>query len=171
VETVVSAARLGRSISLPQISPDGRFLTFCGHDYGSFPIFQPGSDLYMLDLSLFGTPAQSAPRRLDEINSPRSDSYHTWSSNGRWILSSSKRDDGLFARLYIAHLGANGRFDKPFVLPQRDPEFYASCLMTYNRPEFLAEPLTVSDAELARAINSAVGSAPAGSAEPWPPMP
>ena len=170
VETVVAAARLGKSISLPQISPDGRFLMFCGHDYGSFPIFQPSSDLYMLDLSLVGTPGEAAPRRLDEINSPRSDSYHTWSSNGRWVLFSSKREDGLFARLYIAHLEAGGRFGKPFVLPQQDPEFYGRCLMTYNRPELLAEPVTVSAAELARAMNSAAGSAPAASGEPWQPL-
>jgi hypothetical protein len=170
VETVVAAARLGKSISLPQISPDGRLLMFCGHDYGSFPIFKPSSDLYMLDLSLVGTPGETAPRRLDEIDSPRSDSYHTWSSNGRWVLFSSKREDGLFARLYIAHLGDGGRFGKPFVLPQRDPEFYGRCLMTYNRPELLAEPVTVSAAELARAMNSATGSAPAASDEPWQPL-
>jgi hypothetical protein len=171
VETVVAAARLGKSISLPQISPDGRFLMFCGHDYGSFPIFQPSSDLYMLDLSLVGTPGEAAPRRLDEINSPRSDSYHTWSSNSRWVLFSSKREDGLFARLYIAHLEAGGHFGKPFVLPQRDPEFYGRCLMTYNRPELVAEPMTVSAAELARAMNSAAGSAPSSSSdEPWQPL-
>jgi hypothetical protein len=171
VETVVAAARLGKSISLPQISPDGRFLMFCGHDYGSFPIFQPGSDLYMLDLSLLRTPGEAAPRRLDEINSPRSDSYHTWSSNSRWVLFSSKREDGLFARLYIAHLEDGGRFGKPFVLPQQDPEFYGRCLMTYNRPELLAEPVTVSPAELARAMNTAAGSAPASpSGEPWQPL-
>ncbi len=172
VETVVGAARLGKSISLPQISPDGRFLMFCGHDYGSFPIFQPSSDLYLLDLSLVGTPGGATPRRLDEINSPRSDSYHTWSSNGRWVLFSSKREDGLFARLYIAHLEAGGRFGKPFVLPQKDPEFYGRCLMTYNRPELVAEAVTVSTGELARAINSAVGSAgpAAASGEPWQPL-
>jgi len=170
VETVVAAARLGKSISLPQISPDGRFLMFCGHNYGSFPIFQPSSDLYMLDLSLVGTPGEAAPRRLDEINSPRSDSYHTWSSNSRWVLFSSKREDGLFARLYIAHLGDGGHFGKPFVLPQQDPEFYGRCLMTYNRPELLAEPVTVSAAELARAMNSAAGSPAGSSGEPWQPL-
>jgi hypothetical protein len=170
VETVVAAARLGKSISLPQISPDGRFLMFCGHDYGSFPIFQPSSDLYMLDLSLVGTSGEAAPRRLDEINSPRSDSYHTWSSNSRWVLFSSKREDGLFARLYIAHLEDGGRFGKPFVLPQRDPEFYGRCLMTFNRPELVAEPVTVSAAELARAMNTAAGSAQPASGEPWQPL-
>jgi hypothetical protein len=171
VETVAAAARLGKSISLPQISPDGRFLMFCGHDYGSFPIFQPSSDLYLLDLSLLGTPGEAAPRRLDEINSPRSDSYHTWSSNGRWVLFSSKREDGLFARLYIAHLEDGGRFGKPFVLPQQDPEFYGRCLMTYNRPELLAEPVMVSPADLARAMNTPAGSAsPSSSGEPWQPL-
>jgi dipeptidyl aminopeptidase/acylaminoacyl peptidase len=161
VETVVAAAKLGKSISLPQISPDGRFLMFCGHDYGSFPVFQPSSDLYIVDL---GQPI-AAPRRLDEINSDRTDSYHSWSTNGRWVIFSSKREDGMFARLYITHLGADGRFSKPFVMPQQDPEFYGRCLMTYNRPELIAEPVTVSATELTRAMNS-TASRPPGAAAP-----
>ena len=174
VETVVAAAQLGKSISLPQISPDGRFAMFCGHAYGCFPIFQPSSDLYMLDLSQSG---KAAPRKLDEINSDRSDSYHCWSSNGRWVIFTSKREDGVFARLYIAHLEAGGRFSKPFVMPQQDPDFYGRCVMTYNRPELIREPVTVGAAELARAMNStashATGSAPPTSSapvraeEPW----
>ena len=97
---------LGKSISLPRISPDGRFLMFTGHDYGSFPIFQPSSDLYMVDLSQIESLGKVVPRRLDEINSPRADSFHSWSSNGRWVIFTSKRDDGVFSRLYIAHLEA-----------------------------------------------------------------
>ena len=163
VETVVAADQLGKSISLAQISPDGRYLMFCGHDYGSFPIFQPSSDLYLVDLSNIGAGA----RRLDEINSDRTDSYHSWSTNSRWVIFSSKREDGMFARFFIAHLGAGGRFDKPFVLPQRDPEFYGRCLMTFNRPELIREAVTVSATELTRAIN-----APAGTATPTaPPVP
>ena len=69
---------------------------------------------------------------------------------------------------------------KPFVLPQQDPEFYARCLMTFNRPELVAEPVTVSAAELARAMNTArrvasdtprTTSAPASLDEPWFPAP
>jgi hypothetical protein len=171
VETVVAAAQLGRSISLPQISPDGRFLMFTGHDYGSFPIFQPSSDLYLLELS------GGVPRRLDEINSDRSDSYHSWSSNSRWVIFASKREDGLFARLYIAYMEAGGRFGKPFVMPQEDPDFYGRCLMTYNRPELLSEAVTVPASELVRAMNSTAlrpigaappaGGAPAATSEPW----
>jgi Tol biopolymer transport system component len=157
VETVVAAARLHKSISLPQPSPDGRFLMFCGHDYGAFPVYQPSSDLYMIDLNQFGSgPARGefTPRRLDEVNSDRSDSYHSWSSNSRWIVFASKREDGVFGRLYISHLEADGRFSKPFIMPQQDPDSYGRTLMTYNRPEFLREPVAVSEAELARAMDS-----------------
>jgi len=148
VETVVAAAQLGRSISLALPSPDGRFIMFCGHDYGSFPVFQPSSDLYLLDLK------ESRTRRLDEIDSPRSDSYHSWSSNGRWVVFASKREDGIFGRLYLTHMDREGRFSKPFVLPQEDPGFYARCLMTFNRPELLRESVTVTPAELAAAMES-----------------
>jgi Tol biopolymer transport system component len=181
VELVVAAAQLGKSISLPQISTDGRFLMFCGHDYGSFPIFQPSSDLYLLDLSQIDSPKArvlpATPRRLDEIDSDRSDSYHSWSSNGRWVIFTSKRDDGMFARLYIAHLEAGGRFGKPFVMPQKDPDYYGRCLMTYNRPELVVEPVVVPASELVRAMNSTArrpigaappsGGAPAATNEPW----
>jgi Tol biopolymer transport system component len=172
VETVVAASQFGKSISLPQISPDGRYVMFCGHPYGAFPIFQPGTDLYLLDLRS----GKTSPRRLDEIDSDRTDSYHTWSSNGRWVVFSSKREDGIFARLYMAHLGESGRFGKPFVLPQQDPDFYGRCLMTYNRPELIQEPVAVSAAELTRAINAPSGSdarpggSPAPGDAPWQPL-
>jgi Tol biopolymer transport system component len=171
-ETVVSAAALGRSASLADISPDGRWLIFCGHDYGSFPVFQPGSDLYLVDLGSAGAPA----RRLDEVNSPRADSYHSWSSNGRWLIFASKREDGVFGRLYITHFEDGGRFTKPFVLPQEDPGFNGRCLMTFNRPELVTEPVSVSAAELTRAMNAPAAAPVAGAGTgapgdaPWQPF-
>jgi hypothetical protein len=156
-EIVVSAAAFGKSISQPLVSPDGRFLMFVGHNYGSFPIFQPSADLYLIDLR----DAPRAPRRIDEIDSDRADSYHTWSTNSRWVIFSTKREDGMFARPYIAFMDRDGRFGKPFVLPQEDPAFYGRCLMTFNRPELLTRPVAVTDTELTRAINSSPG--PAGS--------
>ena len=170
VETVVAASRLGRSISLAQVSPDGRYVMFCGHQYGSFPIYQPSSDLYLVDLN-----RNSALRELDEINSSRTDSYHSWSSNSRWVIFSSKREDGMFARFYLSHLEDGGRFSKPFLMPQEDPTFYGRCLMNFNRPEFVRTPVTVSPAELTRAMNVAKRSAAdqgaaARSEGPWQPL-
>ena len=42
-------------------------------------------------------------------------------------------------------------------MPQQDPDFYGRCLMTYNRPELIRQPVTVSATELTRAINSTAG--------------
>ncbi len=166
LETVVSSEQLGKSISLAQVSPDGRLVMFCGHDYGSFPIFQPSSDLYVVDVG----GSAFAVRRLDEINSNRTDSYHTWSSNGKWAIFSSKREDGMFARFYLTHLEPDGRFSKPLLMPQEDPDFYGRCLMTFNRPELVREPVQVTEQELTRAIRStATRPANASSGKAAPP--
>jgi hypothetical protein len=143
-------------LSLGAPSPDGRWLMFTGHDYGSFPIFQPSSDLYLLDLRAGGP-----PRRIDEIDSERADSYHSWSANSRWVIFSSKREDGMFARLYFAWIGEDGRFSKPFLLPQEDPSFYGRCLYTFNRPELITKPVEVTPDELTRAIRTNAASGPA----------
>ncbi|MCL6543587.1 MAG: hypothetical protein K6T61_00025 [Bryobacteraceae bacterium] len=177
VETLVSAQEFGRSVSLPQVSPDGRFVLFCGHDYGSFPIYQPSSDLYLLDLAQLDPKrgaGDATPRRLEEINSPRSDSYHSWSSNGRWVLFSSKRGDGVFARLYLSYVEPSGRFHKPFILPQEDPGFYERCLTTFNRAELIGEPVTVATEEMVRVMREASGRQAEPKGEPmdtpWQPL-
>lgn len=148
-ETVLSARETGKSITLPRISPDGRWLLFCMSDYGCFPIHQVSADLYMMDL---GTRQY---RRL-AINSNRQDTWHCWSSNGRWIVFSSKRADGLLARPYIAYVDETGEVHKPFVLPQRDPDFYDGFLKTYNLPELIQRPVPVRGEQIARVIRSPV---------------
>ena len=143
-ETVLSAGETGRSLLLPRVSPDGRFLLFCMTDYGCFPIFRPGSDLHMLDL-------RTGEHRRLEINSDRAESWHSWSTNGAWIAFSSKRRDGLFTRLYISHVDRRGQVHKPFLLPQRDPLFYDSHLKAYSVPEFTTGAVEISQAALAAA--------------------
>ena len=94
LETVLSAEETGLSITQPRISPDGRLLVCCMSDYSTFPSFQPSADLYMVDLA-------SRDWRRMECSSPRSESWHSWSSNGRWLAFSSKRNDGQFIRVTI----------------------------------------------------------------------
>ena len=86
-ETVLSAKETGLSILLPRVSPDGWFLLFCMCRYGCFPAFHPTSDLYLMDVAK--GPTRSAP-----INREFSESWHSWSSNSRWIAFSSKRGEG-----------------------------------------------------------------------------
>jgi len=144
IETVLSAEKTGLSILLPRLSPDGRFLLFCMCEYGCFPVYQASSDLYLMDLST------GQYRRL-AINSAYSESWHSWSSNSRWIAFSSKRQGGLFTRTYLSYIDEDGKAHKPFVLPQRDPIYYDSLLETYSVPELISSRIRVGKALLGRA--------------------
>jgi hypothetical protein len=145
LETVLRAADTGRSILLPRVSPDGRFLLFCMGEYGCFPIFGPTSDLYLMDL-------QTGAYRPLPINSDYAEAWHSWSSNSRWIAFSSKREGGVFTRTFLSHVDADGQASKPFVLPQRSPSFYDSCYCVYNMPELVAGPVPVDPKMLVRAM-------------------
>jgi hypothetical protein len=152
-ETVLSAAETGQSILLPRIAPDGRFLVFCMCRYGCFPVYQPSSDLYLMDL------ATRQYRRLP-VNSEFSESWHSWSSNSRWLAFSSKRQDGRFTRTYLSYIDSAGTAHKPFVLPQRDPTYYDSLLETYSVPELVKGPITARKSLLARAARAKPSMAP-----------
>jgi hypothetical protein len=144
-EVVLTAAATGLSITQPKVSPNGRFLVFTMAPYGHFPIYQPESDLYLMDLTT------RQYHRL-ESNSDAADSWHCWSSNSRWLVFSSKRLAQVFARPHFTYVDDAGRASKPFVLPQQDPAFYDSFPKTYNVPQFIAGPVTVSPAAIAEAI-------------------
>lgn len=132
LECVIDAPAHQRSISFPRVSPDGRWLVYTQSAYGTFSIWHPESDLWLLDLQT------GRCRSLDEVNSPHVDSYHSWSSDGHWLVFSSKREDGLWARPYICFFHpATGEAGKPFLLPQRDPDHYNRCTFTYNLPELV----------------------------------
>lgn len=147
VETVLSAEETGLSILLPRISPDGKYLLFCMCEYGCFPAYQPSSDLYIMDLS-------TGRYQSLAINSRYSESWHSWSSNSRWIVFSSKCQDGLFTRTYLSYVDNDGKAHKPFVLPQRDPTYYDSLLKTYSVPELLRDRVRVRKSLLGRAARN-----------------
>ena len=153
LESVLSASETGLSILLPRVSPDGRWLLFCMCDYGCFPVYRRSSDLYMMDLEAAKQTGNFTCQRLD-INSDDSESWHCWSSNSRWIAFSSKRGSGVFTRIYIAYVDADGKVHKPIRLPQKDPAYYESCLWTYSVPEFLVEPVQVTSEKLGKAVRS-----------------
>ena len=141
VEKVFDASAANSSASFPRISPDGKSLVFTMHDYGCFPIWHKEADLYTLnltDLSVSKMP----------VNSEFTESYHSWSSNGRWLIFSSKRGDGLSARPYISWVDENGNAAKPFVVPQEDPLFYSQFLKTYNIPEFATTEVSFTPGQL-----------------------
>ena len=145
-ECVFDAEAIDKSVSFPRVSPDGKQLVFTLHDYGCFPIWHKEADLYTLNLD-------SLSVKELQVNSDFTESYHSWSSNGKWIVFSSKRLDGLTARPYISFVSAEGQATKPFVLPQKDPEFYSQFLKTFNIPEFADAEISFTPGEIRKAAN------------------
>lgn len=146
-EMVLSAEKTGRSILLPRVSPDGKFLLFCMCAYGCFPVYQPTSDLYLMDLAT-GQYSQCP------INSPFSESWHSWSSNSRWIAFSSKRCGGTFTRCFLSYVDETGKTHKPLIVPREDPEFYDSFLKTVSVPELVTGAVPIGAAAMTRAARS-----------------
>lgn len=135
IDTLWNAADRQGSVCFPKASPDGKYLLYSVAGYGTFPIWHRETDLQLLDL------ASGEINPLPEVNSPLSDTYHSWSSNSRWFVFASKRDDGQYGKPYFAYLGPGGKAGKPFVLPQKDPEHYDNTLKSYNIPELSASPV------------------------------
>ena len=149
VTVLFDASSSGKSVSMPRPSPDGKFLLMTIADYGSFGIWHPEADLILLDLR------NGMVNRMQNVNSPDAESYHSWSSNGRWIVFGSRRDDHCTTRAYMAHVNSNGRCGKAFLLPQKDPrKYYLEQICSYNVPEFVTGPVQLDAAEAVRKIKS-----------------
>ncbi len=136
--------KVGQSVTLPRVSPDGRYLLFAKAEFGCFHVWHSDADIFLMDLKT------REVSELPTVNSPRSESYPTWSSNGRWIMVDSRRDDGNYTRPFIAYFDKNGKAHKAFEVPQKDPNFYTFFLRSFNRPEFMVEPVKVTPQEFAK---------------------
>lgn len=130
------------SCVFPRVSPDGNFLLFTESDYGCFPIWHKEADLCMLDL-------RTGKLVPSEANSEETESFHSWSSDGRWVVFSSRREDGVFTRLYFSYVDENGSMAKPFLLPQSTFEKDQPLLKSYNVPVFVEDEIKISPYDLA----------------------
>lgn len=136
VDTLWSASAQQGSCCHPKASADGRYLLYTVADYGTFPIWHRETDLQMMDLQTGDIDT------LEMVNSNRSETYHSWSSNSRWFAFASKRGDGQYGRVYFAYVDADGKVHRPFVLPQQDPENDDLNLKSYNIPDLSSTPVT-----------------------------
>ncbi len=141
-ETVLNALEVNKSASFPRISPDGRFLVITLADYGTFPIWHKEADLYMLDL-------KNGNMEKMSLNSEMAESYHTWSSNGKWLVFSSKRMDGRSAKAFFSYIDSTGKAMKPFVLPLKDPSEYYKMPESFNIPELIAGKIKLTPRKVA----------------------
>ena len=137
---IPGASANGRSNYFPRFSPDGRWLSFNQGDGGD--LIRPSSDIYLMPADL-----QGKAHKL-ESNAPyAADSWHSWSSNSRWLVFASKRDDGIYARLYFTEIDPQGRASPAVRLPLREDP-----LTSFNIPEFVASRPQVSERQLYEAI-------------------
>lgn len=135
-DKVITILPSGENLSFSHLkaSPDGRWLMVTAAQYGTFPVWHKESEMWLIDLQ---------SKKIDvlpNVNAFGADTYHSWSSNSRWVVFASKRDDLVYGRPYIAYIGPDGKVGKPFLLPQKDPDKYTTMLKSYNLPELYTTP-------------------------------
>ena len=148
----VNVSRTHHSLSVPRVSPDGRYVLYTLGRYGQFHIWHMSSDLWVKDLQRDTCYALSA---ANSIGAP--DSYHSWSSNGRWIAFASRRLDKNYSRAFIAYFDREGQAHKAFLLPQEDPEHNTLLLKSYNVPELTRDAVHISPEKLRKCIYETEG--------------
>ncbi len=147
VDTLLNGPATDKSYVLARPSYDGRWLMYCACSRGNFPVSQNDADLWLMDLKT------GESRELKELNTPQSESYHNWSENSRWFVFSSKREDGMYTKLYLASIDEQGRVSKPFLLPQRHPrKFYREMMDAYNCPDFTKSKVELDAHEAYRQV-------------------
>ena len=137
-ELIYDARSKERSAVQPRISQDGRYMLFAEGPWGLFHIWHTSAEALLLDLQ--------TGRLLDTkaMNSTLPESYPSFSSNDRWIMFESRRDDGNYTRTYFSYFDKQGKVHKPFLVPAEDPEYFRLLLRSWSRPEFMKEPVSIT---------------------------
>ena len=167
-QLVFDAASINKSATLPRVSPDGKYITFALGNYGCFHVWHRDADICIIkaplppkgelvdgknpsknDIEQKNVTKELPLGGLGGLNSSESESYPSFSSNGRWIMMASRRDDGNYTRPYIAYFDASGKCHKAFEIPQQDPEHNTLLLRSYNRPEFMKQKVKVTPQQFA----------------------
>jgi len=159
-ELIYDARSKNRSAVQPRVSQDGRYVLFAEGPWGLFHIWHTSAEVKMLrtpsSSPLQGESIDSSPYKGEVgrgsgdlvgtaiINSPLPESYPSFSSNDRWIMFESRRDDGNYTRTYFAYFDRNGCLHKPFEVPAKDPDFFRLFLRSWSRPEFMKEPVHIT---------------------------
>jgi tetratricopeptide (TPR) repeat protein len=121
-EPIAGASGNGISNTFPKVSPDGRWIVFVQCRNGE--LMRPDSQLYIV-------PAQGGRARRMRCNTPRMNSWHSFSPNGRWLVFSSKSRSP-YTQMYLTHIDADGNDSPPILI-----ENSTASNRAVNIPEFL----------------------------------
>ncbi len=122
---LTGASKNGKSNFFPKFSRDGKWIVFCKAN--SYMLLQPDSELYIV-------PADGGEARRLRYNTARMNSWHTWSSNSRWLAFSSKVNRP-YTQLFLTHIDEDGNDSPPVLLERFTVDDRAA-----NIPEFVPLP-------------------------------
>jgi tetratricopeptide (TPR) repeat protein len=158
-EPLPGASHNGISNYFARYSPDGKWIVFCRAS--SFMLLQPDSRLYIM-------PAAGGEARLMRCNTSRMNSWHSWSSNSRWLVFASKKNTA-YTQLFLTHIDEQGMDAPPVLL-----EHLTSPDRAANIPEFVnadsrairrIQPRFIDDVSLWRAGMAYMEAGDAGNAK------
>jgi Flp pilus assembly protein TadD/Tol biopolymer transport system component len=121
-EPIEGASHNGKSNYFARYSPDGKWIVFCKAE--NYMLLMPDSELHII-------PAEGGEARRLIANTPRMNSWHSWSSNGRWLVFSSKANTA-YTQLFLTHIDEHGESTPPVVL-----ERFTGADRAANIPEFV----------------------------------
>jgi Flp pilus assembly protein TadD len=124
-EPIAGASNNGKSNYFAKFSPDGKWIVFCKAE--NYMLLMPDSELYII-------PAAGGEARRLRANTRLMNSWHSWSSNGRWLVFSSKANTP-YTQLFLTHIDENGDSTPPVVL-----ERFTGADRAANIPEFVNLP-------------------------------
>jgi len=124
-EPIKGASHNGMSNFFAKFSPDGKWIVFTQAE--NYMLLMPDSELYII-------PAAGGEARRLRANTPRMNSWHSFSSNGHWLVFSSKANTA-YTQLFLTHIDEHGESTPPVVLDRFTGNYGAA-----NIPEFVPLP-------------------------------
>ncbi|MEM9055833.1 MAG: tetratricopeptide repeat protein [Pseudomonadota bacterium] len=124
-EPIEGASHNGKSNFFAKFSPDGKWIVFCKAE--NYMLLMPDSELFIV-------PAEGGEARRLRANTDNMNSWHSFSSNGRWLVFSSKAFTP-YTQLFLTHIDEHGRSTPPVVLDRFTNDDRAA-----NIPEFVPLP-------------------------------
>lgn len=121
-EPIEGASNNGMSNYFARYSPNGKWIVFTQSKTGI--MLQPDSQLFIIS-------SGGGLARKMRCNRSLFNSWHSWSSNGRWLLFSSKVNSP-FTEIFVTHVDDEGNDSPPVLLSRFSEVGYAA-----NVPEFV----------------------------------
>ncbi len=122
-QPLAGASHNGKSNFFAKYSPDGQWIVFTQAE--NYMLLMPDSELFII-------PADGGDARRLAANTARMNSWHSFSSNGRWLVFSSKINTP-YTQLFLTHIDEQGNSSPAVVLDR-----FTNSDRAANIPEFVA---------------------------------